>query len=187
MVERINLGELQRKVQAAGLPTREYLYFHGQPPPTPYIRGQSHFISGKPKTGKTERLVELVTEWSAEGEKILYLTEESKSLWNMRLWKLPPALTLKNVNLGFVFGMPQADIVQLVEESDDDIIIVDSISQLGWDMSNYTEAAIVKAIDAIIATCRQTLKTSIFVDGLDMDTFDNKFDIVLEGRQHVGG
>lgn len=185
MVELINAGALQRKMVGEGLSPSDYLSFHGQPPPTPFIRGLSHLLAAYPKTGKTERLVKLAIEWASKGHKILYLTTEAGKVWETRLAKLPTSdfEAFENVHLAFIFGVPQAAITKMVEYSTADIIIVDSISLLGFSISNirsYGDVQVGEAIDAIISECRETSKTSIFVSGDQVESkFDSKFDIVL--------
>ncbi len=49
------------------------------------VRGWSHLFAGYPRKGKTELLARLVRFWLDSGETVLYLAEEARSTWALRL------------------------------------------------------------------------------------------------------
>ncbi len=49
------------------------------------VRGWSHLVAGYPRVGKTDLLVAAVKEWLDAGLKVLYITEEPRSIWEFRL------------------------------------------------------------------------------------------------------
>lgn len=49
------------------------------------VRGWSHLFAGYPRKGKTELLARLVRSWLDSGETVLYLAEEARSTWALRL------------------------------------------------------------------------------------------------------
>ena len=63
------------------------------------VKGWSHLVAAFPKTGKTELMVRALADWP--DDKVLYVTEEPKSVWQARLLKLPPRYD----HLGIFFGL----------------------------------------------------------------------------------
>jgi predicted ATP-dependent serine protease len=63
------------------------------------VKGWSHLVAAFPKTGKTELMVRALADWP--DDKVLYVTEEPKSVWQARLLKLPS----RYHHLGLFFGL----------------------------------------------------------------------------------
>ena len=62
------------------------------------IRGWAHVLSASPKAGKTTLLAHIARDWLDQGLRIIWLTEEPKSVWRRRLHRLGgdwSGLTLK--------------------------------------------------------------------------------------------
>jgi hypothetical protein len=55
------------------------------------IEGWSHLVAGYPRAGKTELLTRLCLDWLKLGKKVLYITEEPRSIWQRRLRTLSSA------------------------------------------------------------------------------------------------
>jgi hypothetical protein len=52
------------------------------------IRGWAHVLSASPKAGKTTLLAHIARDWLDQGLRIIWLTEEPKSVWRRRLHRL---------------------------------------------------------------------------------------------------
>ena len=124
-LERVNAGELQRQVAEGQVTPLERLSFLGDSDSSPIIRRFSHLLSGYPKSGKTELLTRLASEWSEQGLKVVYFTEEPKVIWEARLAALPGGFD--NVDLIFALGMGRYTIQREIEAGEDDIVVVDTI------------------------------------------------------------
>lgn len=95
--------------------------------PSIVIRGWSHIVAAAPKAGKTSLLGHVVRDWLDEGLRVLWLTEEPRSIWRRRLRRLGgdwSRLTLK-------WGDPSRD-AELRERAATgpwDVVIVDTMRQ----------------------------------------------------------
>lgn len=158
-MERVNAGELQRQVIKQGVSPLNHLPFFGQTDQSPFVVEFSHLLSAYPKTGKTELLVRLVSEWSTAGLNVLYLTEEPRKVWEARLYALPPGL--ENVELVFAFGMSQAEIKQVIKAGTEAVVVLDTIRLLKL-KDEKDNAEIIRVLTPIIKACRDGNKTSIF-------------------------
>src|SRR4029077_19392885 len=73
------------------------------------VRGWSHIIAGYPRTGKTELVTACCRDWLAMGERVLYLSEEPRSVWEHRLCRAPEAWA--GLRLVFALGVPPLDLL----------------------------------------------------------------------------
>ena len=129
----------------------ERLSFLGDSDSSPIIRGLSHLLSGYPKSGKTELLSRLVSEWSEQGLKVLYLTEEPRTIWEARLGTF--AGGFDNVELIFAIGAGRSTIQQLIENGDEDVVVVDTLRLLMLADEN-DNSIINRELTPLIAVCR---------------------------------
>jgi len=56
--------------------------------PNIVIQSWSHLVAAAPKAGKTTFLAHIVRDWLNQGEKVLWLTEEPRSVWRRRLVRI---------------------------------------------------------------------------------------------------
>jgi AAA domain len=86
--------------------------------------GRSHLLSGKPKVGKTELLLDLTKEWT--GYKILWITEEAEDDWGTRL----SGQKWDNLDLLFGYGHSSKDLLEIAIKGDHHIVVVDTLRGL---------------------------------------------------------
>ena len=112
-LERVTASQL-REGFMDGEATLQRLPFLGEKKASPFVEGFSHLLSGYPKTGKTELLVRLTNEWSKAGRSILWISEESRQVWNYRMSKYPEQFQ----NLTFIFGLgtPLSSVVSEIKQ-----------------------------------------------------------------------
>lgn len=156
---RVNAGELQRDVIQNGTSPLKRLPMLGVVEQSPIIRGFSHLLSAYPKTGKTELLARLASEWSAEGLRVLYVTEEPQRIWAARLQNLP--LGFDTLDLVFALGMTAPDIKEVIASGDDDVVVIDTIRLLGFN-DEKDNSEIFRVLAPIIKVCRDGDKTCVF-------------------------
>ncbi len=123
------------------------------------IRGWAHVLSAAPKAGKTTLLAHVVRDWLGQGLRILWLTEEPKSIWRRRLRRLGgdwSKLTLK-------WGDPSRD-PELRERAATgpwEVVIVDTMRQFlkveKWNDDALVAAAIRPWIGAVSREADRTL------------------------------
>jgi Helix-turn-helix domain len=80
----VNAAALQAEAIAQGIPPVTFKPFLGRDGYV--VKGWSHLVAAYPKTGKTELMVRALADWPTD--KLLYVTEEPKSVWQARLLKL---------------------------------------------------------------------------------------------------
>jgi hypothetical protein len=112
------------ELAVADLPPIEFLPVFGAMGYIPL--GHSTIIGAQPKGGKTTLLNAVMREWLGAGHTILYVTEESETLWKPRLSgdpKLWQGLTLLPV---YQEGISPQYLLERVRLADEDIIVVDT-------------------------------------------------------------
>jgi hypothetical protein len=153
----VNLGELQMKAIEKGDDAFTFLSVLGQE--GFIVKGWSHLLAAYPKTGKTELLARLMTEW--EGERILYFTEEPSGAWDARMQRLPAGY--RNVQLFYGLGVTPYEILERIQAGDETVIIVDTVRNLLGlhDETNNSEVA--RALIPYVAASRGKGQTLIAV------------------------
>jgi hypothetical protein len=130
--------------------------------PNIVIKGWAHVLAAAPKAGKTTLLAHVVRDWLDQGLRVLWLTEEPKSIWRRRLRRLGgdwSRLTLRP-------GDPsqEKERKQRAATGPWDIVIVDTMRQFlkveKWNDDAQVAAAMRPWIAAI---SREADKTLVFV------------------------
>ena len=159
-LERVNAGQL--KEDSAGLDTTSIrkLSFLGDMEVSPIIAGFSHLLSGYPKCGKTELLVRLVEDWTNQGLRVCYFTEEQRVIWQYRLHQF--ASDFGNLELVFAVAKSPRSMVSTIESGQQDIVIIDTCKLL--QISNENDTSLVNiAMTPFIAACGNSGNTLIFL------------------------
>jgi hypothetical protein len=159
-LERVNAGQL--KEDSAGLDTTSIrkLSFLGDMEVSPIIAGFSHLISGYPKCGKTELLVRLVEDWTNQGLRVCYFTEEHRGIWEYRLQQF--ASDFGNLELVFAVAKSPRSMVSTIESGQQDIVIIDTCKLLQIPNENDTSLVNI-AMTPFIAACGNSGNTLIFL------------------------
>ena len=105
----MNAAVLQTEVTAQGIPAVTFKPFLGRDGYV--VKGWSHLVAAFPKTGKTELMVRALADWP--DDKVLYVTEEPKSVWQARLLKLPTRYN--HLGLFFGLGVRQEEIFERIK------------------------------------------------------------------------
>lgn len=119
------------------------------------VKGWSHLIAGYPKAGKTELLTRLVGEW--RDEKVLYFTEEPRSVWAARLAKLEGSW--EHVTLVFALGAEPEDILERITGGQETVVVIDTVRNLLGLKDETDNSEVARALNPIIAACRAGGKT----------------------------
>jgi len=161
-LERVTASQL-REGFMDGEATLQRLPFLGEKEASPFIEGFSHLLSGYPKAGKTELLVRLTKEWSKAGKSILWISEESRQVWNYRMSKYPEQFQ----NLTFIFGLGTTlrSVVSEIKTSKENIVIIDTLKLLQIPNEN-DQSAVNQALTPVITACRERDITLILVHHL---------------------
>lgn len=153
-LEEINARDLLTQSTSGGLTYLPFLGAEGY-----IVKGWAHLLAGYPKSGKTELVVELINDW--KDEKVLYLTEEPKSIWGQRLRE--QRRDWPHVNLVFAMGAGTKALVDRIEKGDESVVVVDTIRSLLSIPDESDNAAIVQQLSPLITTCRKKSRTLIFL------------------------
>jgi DNA repair protein RadA/Sms len=136
----------------------DYLSFFGR---SGYmVKGWSHLVAGYPRCGKTELIVENCQSWLLAGERILYLSEEARPIWRMRLSQLPGPWN--GLRLVFSLGTPVCHLLHRMKCGNETIVIVDAIRNLGILPEDENDnSAVARALCPWVATARRGAKTLV--------------------------
>lgn len=121
------------------------------------FEGWSHLFSGYSKSGKTTLLDDFIRENSHV--KIIYTTEESASNWGERLASFPEVY--EHVSFAPALGEPVQEIIALIEQSDEEIIIVDTIRNLLQFKDENDNAEAVRKLVPIVGATQKKGQTLI--------------------------
>ena len=123
------------------------------------VEGWSHLLAGYPRSGKTDLLARLVREWLAQGKRVVYLTEEPKSIWATRLAALGDDWS----GLRVVFGLG-ADPHALFKRAfggEEDVVIVDTLRSLLALRDETDNSEVARVLNPWIAGARNAGKTLV--------------------------
>ena len=124
------------------------------------VRGWSHLLAGYPRCGKTELLAECCPGFVEDGEKVLYLTEEPRSIWRQRLTRIPGPWA--GVRLVFALGATPLDLLCRVTTGEESVVLIDTIRGLGlMPQDECNNSAVAQALNPWIAAARRGSKTLI--------------------------
>lgn len=123
------------------------------------VKGWGHILSGYPKCGKTELLAACVQGWLAAGTTVLWLTEESESVWVQRLarWGSVP----EGLYLTFALGADPAALLAHAAEGSEDVVVLDTVRNLLGLKDENDNSEIARALGAWEASLRG--RTRIYV------------------------
>jgi hypothetical protein len=153
----VNAGTLQAETIAQGIPAVTFKPFLGRDGYV--VKGWSHLVAAFPKTGKTELMVRALADWP--DDKVLYVTEEPKSVWQARLLKLPPRYD--HLGLFFGLGVKQEEIFERIKGGNETVFILDTIRNLLGLGDETDNSAMARALIPYIAVAREREKTIFFL------------------------
>jgi hypothetical protein len=153
----VNAAILQAEAITQGIPPVTFKAFLGR---DGYIvKGWSHLVAAFPKTGKTELMVRALADW--QDDKVLYVTEEPRSVWQARLLKLPQKYT--HLDLFFGLGVSPEEIFERIKGGNETVFILDTIRNLLGLRDETDNSAMARALIPYIALSRHQEKTSFFL------------------------
>jgi hypothetical protein len=122
------------------------------------VRGWSHMLAGYPRAGKTELLAACCREWLVRGEKVLYITEEPRTLWACRLARTPDAW--QGMRLLFGLGTDPEVLRKRLRSGHETIVILDTVRGLGILRADECDNSLVAMhLTPFIAAAREQGKT----------------------------
>src|SRR5262249_35953346 len=125
------------------------------------VRGWSHLIAGYPRCGKTELVTACCRDWLAAGERILYLTEEPRAIWQHRLARAG-ADTWNGMRLVFGLGANPLELWARARDGNETLIVADAIRNLGLTGPDENDnAALARQLTPWVAGARARDKTLI--------------------------
>jgi hypothetical protein len=112
------------------------------------IKGWGHLFAAPPKCGKTELVWACAQEWDAQGLRVLWVTEETESVWARRLRRDNASPT--HVRWLMAAGMRAEDILAAIREvaSTFDVVIVDTLRHL-FQVDEGDNATIARTISSL--------------------------------------
>lgn len=124
-----------------------------------FVKGWAGLLTAYPKAGKTELLVRVIRSWLDAGVRILWLTEEPRSVWAKRLYALGgdwPGLTFC-----FGLGYSREDLLAIATGHDADVVILDTLRNLlGFENEN-DNSEVVRVVVPWVAAMRKLGRTFI--------------------------
>jgi len=155
----INAGELQREAlerKRRGETLLEFLPLLGR---EGYIaRLLATLISSYHKVGKTHLLQCIVQEWPEEI--VLWLTEEARSIWDVRLAAAPVG-ALDHVTLVYAIGLGAEGMLRRIVDGAETVIIIDTLRNLMGLEDESNNAQVALALVPFVGLCAQQHKTLI--------------------------
>jgi hypothetical protein len=123
------------------------------------IKRASNALSASPKLGKTTLIYPCLKEWLEMGESILYLTEESKFVWQQRLIGLD-IINQRGLILVFGLGLEVDQLLDRVSKGSETVIVIDTLRGLGILPEQENDNGLVhSALKPWITVCREKGKT----------------------------
>ncbi|MHB0878879.1 MAG: AAA family ATPase [Anaerolineae bacterium] len=119
------------------------------------VRNWAHLLSGRSKAGKTELAVRWCQAW--QGERILYISEESPDLWTQRKQLLHGPW----LHLEVYFGLGEAPekLLAEIEGSDATVVVMDSLRYLLQLRDEKDNSEIARAVTPFVLACRRKRQT----------------------------
>jgi hypothetical protein len=126
------------------------------------VQGWSHLLSAYPKTGKTQLITQVVSEWCAQGIRVTYYSEEPQGVWEARLARMGSADGLENLEIVSAIGFSATDIKADMQIIDANVVVVDTVRLLRLEDEN-SNSQINLTLTPLIAVARQRGQTLIFL------------------------
>jgi hypothetical protein len=144
--------------------------------------GGTHLLGAKPKTGKTELLFRAACGWTDKG--VLYISEEGERVWKKRLSafsNLPD-----HIEIICALGEPPEAILQEVETTEADVVIVDTVRNLLGIPNELDNAMIAMKLTPFVAAAQRRGLTFIAVQHLRKQTDGDLTDLFSGGNAYSG-
>jgi 5S rRNA maturation endonuclease (ribonuclease M5) len=107
------------------------------------LKGFTHLVGAFPKTGKTELFFRLALDWTQNGSKVLFLSEESEKIWKKRIIEID---FTEEINENFAL-IPLAliydkqNLFDIIDGFNPEVVVIDTIrSTLGSLIEDETKA-----------------------------------------------
>lgn len=126
------------------------------------VEGWSHLLAGYPRVGKTELMVAILREWLDRGTRVLYITEEPRMMWEVRLRSLPPA-EWSELTVFFGLGIDVDAMRQRAREGQEHVVIVDAVRNLLQLRDEKDNSEIARSCNPWVADARLSGKTLVML------------------------
>jgi hypothetical protein len=159
----------------------------GAPPPSLPLLGQpgyiiegwSHLLAGYPRCGKSELLARLCREWLARGKRVVYFTEEPRSIWEHRLGNLPgPGAHAgpegwAGLRVCFALGTALDVLYQRAFGGDEEVVVIDTMRNLLQLEDETDNSRIALVLNPWIAGARASGKTLVMAHHMRKGVSEN--------------
>lgn len=126
------------------------------------VEGWSNLLAGYPRCGKTDLITACCPTWLEARKSILYMTEESRPIWEQRLARL--RASWDGMRVIFALGASTLQLLDRMAKGEESVVIVDSMRNLGiLSMDENNNSAVAAAIAPWVAKARHKRKTLILV------------------------
>lgn len=125
------------------------------------VEGWSHLVAAYPRAGKTELLIRQVRDWLALGKSVLYITEESRPMWEFRLSHLPGEWSRLRVVFGL--GSDPVSLLARAAEGAEEIVVLDAVRNLLQLRDENDNSELARITNPWVAKARETGKTLVVV------------------------
>lgn len=126
-----------------------------------FVKGWSHMLSGYPRVGKTDLAVAVIRHWLDQGERILYLTEEPRPIWEARLAALPGDWS--GLRVVFALGTDVEVLRRRAREGAETIVIVDALRNLLQLKDENDNSEVARVTNPWIGDARASDKTLLML------------------------
>ena len=133
--------------------------FLGQIEKTPFQAGFSHILAADSKVGKTELTIRVVMGWP--DHEVLWFSEESQGVWEKRALLIGRPVG-PNVRLCHAMGLSSKVIIEMVRESEWDVLVIDTVKLLQI-VDENDPAEVMKKLQPILAIQQERKKLAIFL------------------------
>jgi len=162
-MERISIRDLHRRwKEGLEVPPAKLPFLNFPEEACPLVEGWSHVIAGKPKIGKTELILQVIMGW--EDKRVLWLTEEPRSAWVLRVALMDAWMDTVPGNFMLITGCRAEEPEALLAEAKEgaDVVVLDTVKLLRIRDEN-DNAGITRALTPWTAWGEQTTTTLIFI------------------------
>lgn len=121
------------------------------------VRGWSHLLAGYPRVGKTELILATLRLWLEAGHRVLFFTEEPRTMWRHRLrqqrdWP-------RGLRLYFGLGIDPNELLAEMRQASESNVIVDTIRNLLQFEDENNNSEVARKINPWVVGARETEKT----------------------------
>ncbi len=126
-----------------------------------FVQGWTHILSAYPRIGKTELLTTVVEEWLLMGKAVLWISEEPRLIWKLRVKKRGSFPRGLRVHLGYA-SRPE-ELLTIMIAAKETIVIVDTIRNLLQPRDETDNSEMARVLKPWIAAREAKGSTLIFV------------------------